>query len=1070
MLGKRSRDGTEDADVMNGGGATAGVEEVAGSAAAGVASGLGGAGVQTNGGGDVHIDENLHSRQLAVYGRESMRRMASSKILVSGMRGLGAEVAKNVILAGVRAVTIHDEGVAEMGDLSAQFYLTEADVGSNRAAACKDRLQELNTSVVVECAAAQALDAAVITSHDVVVMLDATLAEATRVNDICRSHEPAISFVYGSTAGLAGSVFCDFGPSFVVLDTDGEEPLSAIVSGISASEGTALVSCVDDERLEFQDGMKVSFAEVRGMEELNDGRPRSIKSVKAHSFELSDDTCEGYSAYVTGGVVTQVKEPKTLEFKPMAHALQEPGEFLMSDFSKLERAAVLHICLRALDAFKVATGRFPGSHDEADCAKMLSLAREIDAAMPEASRLGDGLDEKVVRTYAQTSRGYINPMAAVLGGLIGQEVVKACSGKFHPLLQWFHFDSFESLPAEMPPAADMAAAGDRYDGQTAIFGRGFQDQLSNSRTFLVGAGALGCEFLKNFTCMGLACGARGLVTLTDDDSIEKSNLSRQFLFRDWNIGHAKSTVAAAAAQAINASFNVKALQNRVSPETEEVFDDAFWESLDFVVNALDNVTARLYVDARCVYFKRALLESGTLGTKCNTQMVIPDMTENYGASRDPPEKQAPMCTLHSFPHNINHCLTWARSEFEGMMEANPAEANAYLENREGFLSKVRETGDATSRESLEKVVDCLVDNRCESFDDCIAWARRKLQDYFHNRIAQLVYTFPEDYATSSGAPFWSPPKRFPVAIPFSADDELHAAFIVAAANLQAEIHGVEKPEWAGDVAAVAAKASAVVVDDFVPLSGVKIETDPKAQSAKPAAGAQDDDTVIDLLTAKLDAAAKSIPAEMRLAPIEFEKDDDTNFHMDMISALANLRARNYRIPEVDKLKAKFIAGKIIPAIATTTALATGLVCLELYKVVLRKPIEAFRNTFATLALPLFAMAEPLDSKFVSFGDMKWSLWDRWIIEGDISISELLEWFSKKGLVAYSISCGPTMLYNMLFPKHKERLPKKVSDVVREIAKVTLPPSRKYIDLVVACEDEEENDVDVPLVSVMFRGE
>ena len=49
-----------------------------------------------------------------------------------------------------------------------------------------------------------------------------------------------------------------------------------------------------------------------------------------------------------------------------------------------------------------------------------------------------------------------------------------------------------------------------------------------------------------------------------------------------------------------------------------------------------------------------------------------------GASRDPPEKQAPMCTLHSFPHNIDHCLTTARSEFEGIFEKAPAEADAYL--------------------------------------------------------------------------------------------------------------------------------------------------------------------------------------------------------------------------------------------------------------------------------------------------------------------------------------------------------------------------------------------------------
>ena len=187
-----------------------------------------------------------------------------------------------------------------------------------------------------------------------------------------------------------------------------------------------------------------------------------------------------------------------------------------------------------------------------------------------------------------------------------------------------------------------------------------------------------------------------------------------------------------------------------------------------------------------------------------------------------------------------------------------------------------------------------------------------------------------------------------------------------------------------------------------------------------------------------------------------------------VNALAAAKPSDPMAFLVDKLKAKFIAGKIIPAIATTTALATGLVCLELYKVVLKKPVSAYRNTFATLALPLFAMAEPVESKFVEFRDMKWSLWDRWVIEGDVTVDELLKWFTERGLVAYSISCGPTMLYNMLFPKHRERLPKKVSTVVQEIAKTPLPESRMYIDLVVACEDEEENDVDVPLVSIKFR--
>ena len=93
---------------------------------------------------------------------------------------------------------------------------------------------------------------------------------------------------------------------------------------------------------------------------------------------------------------------------------------------------------------------------------------------------------------------------------------------------------------------------------------------------------------------------------------------------------AKSTAAAKAARSINHALKVNALQNRVSPATEDVFNDKFWGSLDLVVNALDNVNARLYVDSRCVYFGKPLLESGTLGPKCNTQVVMPNMTENYG--------------------------------------------------------------------------------------------------------------------------------------------------------------------------------------------------------------------------------------------------------------------------------------------------------------------------------------------------------------------------------------------------------------------------------------------------------
>ncbi|KAK9154014.1 hypothetical protein Sjap_001494 [Stephania japonica] len=980
--------------------------------------------------GNAHeIDEDLHSRQLAVYGRETMRRLFSSNVLISGMQGLGAEIAKNLILAGVKSVTLHDEGDVEFWDLSSNFVFSEDDVGKNRALASMQKLQELNNAVTISTLTT-ALTKEQLSGFQTVVFSDIRTEKAIEFNDYCHSHEPPIPFIKAEVRGLFGSVFCDFGPEFTVLDVDGEEPHTGIIASIS-NDNPALVSCVDDERLEFQDGDLVIFSEVHGMTELNDRKPREVTNARPYSFTLDEDTTN-YGMYERGGIVTQVKQPKVLQFKPLKDALGDPGDFLLSDFSKFDHPHLLHLAFQALDKYICQVGRFPIAGSEEDAQKLISLVREFN------EHAGDGrldeIDEKLLRHFAFGARAVLNPMAAMFGGIVGQEVVKACSGKFHPLFQFFYFDSVESLPTEPLDPRDLEPQNSRYDAQISVFGSRLQKKMGEAKVFIVGSGALGCEFLKNLALMGVSCSSSGKLVITDDDVIEKSNLSRQFLFRDWNIGQAKSTVAASAAISINPHFNVEALQNRANPETENIFNDAFWENLDVVINALDNVNARLYIDGRCLYFQKPLLESGTLGTKCNTQMVIPHLTESYGASRDPPEKQAPMCTVHSFPHNIDHCLTWARSEFEGLLEKTPAEVNAYLLNPVEYTSAMKKAGDAQARDNLSRVLVCLDKERCETFEDCITWARLKFEDYFSNRVKQLTYTFPEDSATSTGALFWSAPKRFPHPLQFSVGDPGHLHFLVAASVLRAETFYIPILEWAKSPMKVAEAVNKVIVPDFEPKKGLKIETDEKATSLTTTS--LDDSLVINNLIERLEDTRKKLPPEFKLNSIQFEKDDDANYHMDLIAGLANMRARNYSIGEVDKLKAKFIAGRIIPAIATSTAMATGLVCLELYKVLAGgHKVDDYRNSFANLALPLFSMAEPVPPKVIKHAGMAWTVWDRWTVRPNPTLRELLVWLKNRGLNAYSISCGSALLYNSLIPRHKDRMDRKVIDLAREVAKV-----------------------------------
>uniref|UniRef100_A0AAQ5Z4H0 E1 ubiquitin-activating enzyme n=1 Tax=Amphiprion ocellaris TaxID=80972 RepID=A0AAQ5Z4H0_AMPOC len=900
-------------------------------------------------GNDAEIDEGLYSRQLYVLGHDAMKRMQNSNVLISGMRGLGVEIAKNVILGGVRSVTVHDQGVAEWRDLSSQFYLREEDLGKNRAEVSQPRLAELNNYVPVT-AYTGALNEDYLTKFQVVVLTNSTLDEQQQVGELC--HGKGIKLIIADTRGLFGQLFCDFGEEMIVYDTNGEQPLSAMISMITKQ---GVVTCLDEARHGFESGDYVTFTEIQGMTELNGCQPVEIKVLGKTCLFSSK-----HQVFVCLGVTLQIYTS-------------------CSFFQVHTPSASLHVGFQAIHAFQKKHNNLPApwSYTPITC---LDFSKNV----------------------------WPTQILLFTCSLLFQ----ACTGKFMPIMQWLYFDALECLAEEEGVTLtkeECAPRNCRYDGQIAVFGTKLQDMLAKQRYFLVGAGAIGCELLKNFAMIGLASG-EGEVIVTDMDTIEKSNLNRQFLFRPSDVTKMKSDTAAAAVKQMNPSIRITGHQNRVGPDTERIYDDDFFESLDGVANALDNVDARMYMDRRCVYYRKPLLESGTLGTKGNVQVVIPFLTESYSSSQDPPEKSIPICTLKNFPNAIEHTLQWARDEFEGLFKQPP-------ENRTLKLPG------AQPMEVLEAVYKSLITDCPHSWADCVAWARNHWQCQYSNNIRQLLHNFPPDQLTSSGAPFWSGPKRCPHPLEFSTSNELHMDYIMAAANLFAQTYSLP---CSTDRAAVVKILQEVKVPVFTPRSGVKIHVSDQEL--------QNSNSSVELKT----RLPSSESFQFKLNPIDFEKDDDTNFHMDFIVAASNLRAENYDIPPTDRHKSKLIAGKIIPAIATTTAAVVGLVCLELIKIVQgHKKLESYKNGFMNLALPFFAFSEPIAAPRHKVGTC-------------FCVSPFVLLFGlSAGSFLFCVAC-------------------RMTEIVTKVSKKKLGKHVKALVFELCCNDLSDEDVEVPYVRYTIR--
>eukprot|EP00008_Paramoeba_atlantica_P013273 CAMPEP_0201480426 /NCGR_PEP_ID=MMETSP0151_2-20130828/4910_1 /ASSEMBLY_ACC=CAM_ASM_000257 /TAXON_ID=200890 /ORGANISM="Paramoeba atlantica, Strain 621/1 / CCAP 1560/9" /LENGTH=1011 /DNA_ID=CAMNT_0047862269 /DNA_START=34 /DNA_END=3069 /DNA_ORIENTATION=- len=988
------------------------------------------------------IDHDLYSRQYYVYGKEAMDKMANSHVLISGLGGLGVEIAKNVALAGVKELVLHDvENVSNL-DLSSHFF-AEGQIGKNRAVISAARVKELNPYTDVSSNTSDFYsDLSFLKKFTVVCLCNQPLSKQFEVGKFC--HENKICFISAESRGLFTAIFVDVGENFTIYDKDGEEAKECMIGSIIRGKKTT-VKCLPKQIHQMEVGDWVSFREIQGPDALNGPQYYVIESVpKDDEIVINFDSSDLPDYVEATGVIQQKKEVIQVSHKSIDVSYEDPT-LIPCDYCRFEAPPQVFLGWKAINQFYNEKGRWPEPWNEEEANLVVSMAEKISLASENKFEL----NKDVVKLLSFVWQGELSPLSTVVGGIAGQEVLKGVSGKFTPLEQHMLLDF-----RDLAPTKGTSPSGSRYDAQNIAIGAEMTEQLQNLRLFMVGAGAIGCELLKTVAMMGCCTGPKGLITITDDDHIERSNLNRQFLFRDKHISHPKSLTAKNSVLEMNPDIQVDAHKRRVDKNTEDVYSDHFIESLDCVLNALDNVEARKYVDNRITLAQRPLLESGTMGTKGHVQTIVPFITETYSQQTDPTPKGVAICTLKYFPHEINHCVQFARAEaFERQFGQKPQLFNN-LVSYPDVINYLRTSPKARELKPWE--VAKLTKRQPNNFQDCVNYARNKWEKYFNHEPKKVLAKYPPEH-TLDGKPFWTNPKRMPHPLDFDCNDPLHRQFIVSSANLWAFIWKLPQNR---DEKAIMEMCASSPVPKYIPrnkniptdetLTAEKLEEEKNSSITD-----EDVSRSIGELEKFLATAGK-----VSMEPVKFEKDDDSNFHIDWINSMSNLRANVYLIPNVDRHQSKKIAGSIIPAIAATTAVVSGFAAAELIKIVQkRKTIDDYRSFFFNLAIPQFTVCSPGEVKKEAVTKkLSTTIWDRWSVNrGNITMQEFLDAAQdilKTGVNA--VFLGSLCLYNSLMPTHRKKLPMKMSELVKGFNE-----AMTHIDLlcVVDEDDEEEEDED-----------
>lgn len=1086
---------------------------------------------------DNKIDLNLYSRQLEIIDLDTMKKLTKMNFLIIGLRGLGVEITKNLILEGPNKVDIYDPNYITINDLNSNYMATKSDINKIRDVTIIEKMRELNPNV--ECEILENINDSLnyenelnfllskIVNYNMVIITEFISKNSlVEINNCCRKLNKGL--IYTCAFGLCGFLFNDFGKEHIINNPYEKDDKLYPIKNIKKGEKTIIELEKSLEGFpDLGDEGFIQLNNINGMDELNNNIYKA-KFLSISNYEIEVNSTN-FKDYLYGGFLRVESLPEKIYFRTFEEDLLNPKkdkEKEMLNTPYIGRNDIVHSLIIALyseentnkikenenkKSFIIDSDLLPELNDKNKSIELTKLASKYynisknnkenwiqqEDIFEETSNFKE-FDEKMCLNLSLYLKAEIPPIVSFLGGVVAQEIIKL-TGKFSPFNQWFEFEfnylsqtyDNQSYSKEINPNKENEFL--RYNEQIQIFGKEVQEKLSKMNIFLIGAGAIGCEYLKNFSMMGISCrntndnNNYGTLTVTDFDKIELSNLNRQFLFRENNIGKFKSEVAKDLVVKMNDSFNIKSCTSFVNPETENIFSDTFWDNQDIIFNAVDNVKARMYINEKVAIHQKYNVDAGTLGVHSSCCYFLKNVSTSY-KEQNPDKKEEDdnnnigetgMCTIHSFPTSIRHCIEWALNEYAELFSVFIAELKQVLNGNYLYLYKLLMKKVFPFYKNL-KILD--FNNYLEilikkSYKKAIEFAYVKFKDKFNININEILKEHPEDSKDEKGNKFYVGSKHLPKILDFNINeqiDKLILCYVKSFANLIFESLGLIKTQddlnlSDEEIKFICLNTNIQNYDNLNKKEMVSKITYDKKFSQNYINETQNN------LIKEFESLEK-----IALKQIQFTKDNVDNNQFDFIYSCTNLRAINFQIPTLDYLRIKNISSKIVPSIITSNAVITGLASMQLYllvKLLLEKEkydndilgkdeaLNLFRHYHINLGLNSYSYTYLSKKKIYNEDNAippNFSSWDSLELYGPLTIKQFYTNIEEKYPVKIiSIYSGNSMIYNNGDNIDIENI--KIEYLYKNITKNELNAEKKYLIFNLISKTKDGNNAKMPRI-------